>query len=736
MLSNIAAPVLSSSPHEGVIGRVAVRPGRSDALVRLDELLWVPGSLRILNADNVPLRGVYPGSVRDGLALIGQGSAAALMGTLRPGIRAVDVDLDDPLASRARDGVLAWAAERGYATLVRPSGKAGHVHVLIAGLAPDDVTLDRLCAQLRSELRVGAYDRIDPRRSRTLRTLMSPHRHGLPVGPIVGDLEAFTAAAAAATAAMAAHGSLGSPRSAGLAGWADVEDAALVPRPRSHRQLPGHVAAYMATGKVWPLRAGADTSKSTYEAIATASMVRAGWTVEEAWAAIVTAHPSAMVRARGRGGRRRWTRHVWNRAVVDNADRGAVEPIDPELVADLAAARGRLDRAAAALGPRARFAPLLVGDTILERVARTREARVPVPERDLQVDTGLDRKTVRRALRLLHGAGVIALDTTCLDRRRVGRATTSYEAVLPTRGTDEEPTPAETLVWEIPPPSRHTPGLWGHLPRSAHRAHRTLLLSPGLPVDELAPAALLTTGPSPTVQELRTAAAGLRALAVAGLAVCDVEGRWSATRTRATLDIEQAAARERAERLDVVRAERAAYRAAGGTEWDIARAAAIKGQWAREVAWWTGLPEDERSRRRAHWQDRYQRLSISEQMQVNHELARRRASVGVDEREHHHAWIMQWSDEAWAERAAIRAAAHRARPGPVQHAQRAAWDLHRDRWQLPRTSRRGPTLDAEHAALTPDSAQARDAAYLAGDQLALALSGTSDGGGQARTGTC
>lgn len=120
MLSNIAAPVLSSSPHEGVIGRVAVRPGRSDALVRLDELLWVPGSLRILNADNVPLRGVYPGSVRDGLALIGQGSAAALMGTLRPGIRAVDVDLDDPLCvacSRRGSGLGsgAWLRHAGPA---------------------------------------------------------------------------------------------------------------------------------------------------------------------------------------------------------------------------------------------------------------------------------------------------------------------------------------------------------------------------------------------------------------------------------------------------------------------------------------------------------------------------------------------------------------------------------------------------------------------------------------------
>ena len=707
----------SSSTPQVRRPRRVVDTDSAQLLERLDDLLWVPGTLRVLDEHNVPLRGVYPGSVSHGLALIGQGPAAALMGTLRPGIRAVDVDLDDPLASQARNRLLGWAADRGYATVTRPSGKPGHVHVLIAGLAPDDVTLDRRCAQLRSELHAGAYDRIDPRRSRTLRTLTSPHRHRLPAGTIVGDVAAFTVAAAAA---IAAHESAGWSRPAGLGGRADLEDAALAPRPRPYRQLPGHVQQYMDTGQTWPLRAGADTSRSTFEAIATASMVRAGWTADEAWTAIVTAHPASMVRARGRGGRRRWVRHVWNRAVADNADRGAVEPIDPELVADLAAARGRLDRAAAALTPRARYAPLLVGDTILERVARTRDTRVPVPERDLQVDTGLDRGTVRRALQLLHAAGVIALDTTCLDRRLTGRATTSYEAVLPTRGTDEEPTPAETLVWEIPPPSRHTPGLWATLPRSAHRLHRTLLPSPGLPVDDLAPAALLTTGPSATAQELRTAAAGLRALAVAGLAVCDVEGRWSATRTRATLDIEQAAARERAERLEVVRAERAAYRAAGATEWDIARAAAIKAQRAREAAWWTGLPEDAQARHRAHWQDRYQHLSVSDQLEVKDRLARRRAAAGVDEREHHHAWIMQWSEEEWAERAATRAAAHRTRPEPIQHAERRAWDLHRDRWQLPRASRRGPTLAAEHVALTPDSPRDRDDAYLA-DQLALPL---------------
>ena len=716
MLPTLAGIEPWSSPHGAAVGRVTDRRGWSDALARLDELLWVSGSLRVLDAGNAQLRAVYPGSVRDGLALIGQGSAAALMGTLRPGIRAVDVDLDEPLASRVRDGVLAWAAQRCHATLTRLSGRPGHVHVLIAGLAPDDVSLDQLCAHLRSELRAGGYDRIDPRRSRTLRTLTSPHRHGLPVGPVVGDVAAFAAAAAAA---IAVHDPAGATRSAGVVTpQAGIPSAALAPRPRPHRQLPGHIAAYLATGQTWPVRVGADCSRSTYEAIATASMVRAGWTVDEAWTAIVTAHPSAMVRARGRGGRRRWVRHVWDRAVVDNEDRGAVEPLGVELVADLAAARSRLDRAAASLGPRARYVPLLVGDTVLELVARTGAARVPVPERNLQVDTGLDRKTVRCALRLLDAAGVIVLDTTCLDRRRTGRAKTSYEAVLPARSPAEELTPAQSLVWEIPPPSRHTPGLWATLPRAAHSLHRTLLMTGPLTVADLAPAALLTADQTATAQELRTAAAGLRALAVAGLAVCDVEGRWSATRARASHDVEQAAARERAARLELVQTERADYRTAGATEWDLARAAAIKAQRARETAWWAALDPNERARRRAHWQDRYQTLSISEQLQIKGELARRRAAAGIDEREHHRAWVMAWTEEEWAEHAATHAAAHRARPEPIQHAERRAWDLHRDRWKLPRSSYRGPTLAAEHTALTPDGTHDRDASYLA-DQLPL-----------------
>lgn len=187
------------------------------------------------------------------------------------------------------------------------------------------------------------------------------------------------------------------------------------------------------------------------------------------------------------------------------------------------------------------------------------------------------------------------------------------------------------------------------------------------------------------------------------------------------------AAGERAERLEVVRAERAAYRAAGATEWDIARAAAIKGQRAREVAWWTGLPEDERARRRAHWQDRYQHLSVSEQLAVKDRLARRRAAVGVDEREHHHAWVM-WPGPRKNGPSAPQPAPPPTRhdPSPSSTPSDAPGICTETDGSYPARAGAGPTLAAEHAALTPDSAQARDAAYLAGDQLALPLSATSD----------
>src|SRR3546814_11668740 len=74
---------------------------------------------------------------------------------------------------------------------------------------------------------------------------------------------------------------------------------------------------------------------------------------------------------------------------------------------------------------RQRPALLLVGHHLLDRVLRAGKLRVPCPERDLVLDTGLtDRKTIRAALRLFDGR----LGTLRSEERRVGK-----ECVSPCR---------------------------------------------------------------------------------------------------------------------------------------------------------------------------------------------------------------------------------------------------------------------------------------------------------------
>lgn len=737
-----------------------------DALVRdlgaLDELLFEPGAFFVVDDANERLPGVYPGSAAAGLALIGRGAAeqtavtaaAAVVGRLRSGVRAVDIDLPEPQAARAAAAVTAWAHARGLETLTRPSGAPGHVHVLIAGLAGDDVDLDQLCADVRRDLGALPYSAVDPRRSRTLRTLTSPHRAGLPSPP--PDAAAIAAFAAAARAVLTQAAPM-SPRAdhtttnttsrttsrarrrgadpapgpapSRALGWGPVQAEPMVPRPRPLRPLPARWAHYLATAHRPPL-GGGDHSQSTYEAIVTASAVRAGWTHEQTWAAIATGHPAAMTRALTDQGR--WTTYVWNRAVAENDDapgagRNAghqgVQSVDEgpadALVTDLAIARRRAwVWAATGLSPRARAVPLRVLDVVLHRMRRTDSRRVSVAQRDLHEDTGISCATIGAALDALEAAGVLQIDRAVLDRRPAARASTSYEAVLPpARPDDPEPTPRERALWETLAPSRHTPSpwVWAHLPRSCHRLHQALTTHGPTPHADLAPLALLTADPATTTPaEAATTRAALRALARAGLASCDAAGIWQATGDPVRPDLEQTAARARAARTRTITEQRQAYRVGGASDWHIARAAAVKRQRAKQQAWWAGLPAHERTERRAHYQARYAGLTLTEQLAVKDRLARSRAAAGIDEHDHQQRWVNSWTDGAWADRVAIRAAAHRARPGPLQRAQVVAWKLHRDRWALPRATRHGPP----EAAAIPAGPTGRDEAFLS-DQLPL-----------------
>ena len=309
-------------------------------------------------------------------------------------------------------------------------------------------------------------------------------------------------------------------------------------------------------------------TRSTWEAIATASMVRAGWSAEEAWTSIESAHPQAMDHARA--DRRRWVRWVWNRAVLEDAESSPPRPRDVPLERAIAAARERLRSLAWTRTPRARHALLVVGHAVLDRMERTGQARVPVPERDLVLDTGLsDRTTIRAQLRLL-GGGVGLLDRDAFDPRR--RAESSFEFEIP-----PAPAPPEGAgVSQLPPPSRHTPRrplpLVGLPPAAVHLLRVLEESREPAALFRLASQAQLTDSPTAqlTPRQARTVREALTVLAETGLAECSQDGQWRAQRV---LDphVAQASQARRAELETRIAAERNAYRAPVENEWSIAR---------------------------------------------------------------------------------------------------------------------------------------------------------------------
>jgi hypothetical protein len=665
-------------------------------LVDLDELLFAPRAWFAIDAHNRRTAGVVVPTLTAGLQLLGRGDVAAIVGHLRDEIRVVDVDLDDERGPAAAEAIVSWCAREGLWSLVRPSGGApGRTHVFIA----HEGRLPALRA-LVEDLRRGLHA---PKTSIDLRTavrpLSSPHRNGQFTRPHGRLSETLTALRRHSWAQKAPRRALRGPQSAPSTG------TALVPaRRRARSALPAAWAAYLESGTPPPI-GGHDQTRSAVELVATAELLRAGHDAISAWEIIATAHQNAFTRARAN--KRRWISWVWNAAVeTDNAFTPPAH-VDLDVARAVDAARSRLERLAWSMPPRQRPTLLLVGHTVLDRMLRTGQRRVPVPERDLVLDTGLaDRKTIRAQLRAL-ASTVGMLHTDALDPAR--RDASSFEFEIPTVQLGG--------VSQLPPPSSHTPyaraGLWRTLPAAAHQLWRALTsTAEPQPLEDLARTALLTCQPDeePSPRQVRTTRAALTALAEAGLAHCTASGQWIA---RAALEPAHARRAEahRAALEQTIAAERAAYRAPTG-QWQVARAAALKANRAREVAWWTTLPAAERLRRRAAWQATFAALSVHDQEHLKAQLAARRVRAGVDEPHRHDQWLDNLSWDDYAHRSSERAAAFAALPSPMRQAKAAAWARHRDRYGI---SRGTPLAQSrrEHAAALPDTRAGRDDAFWA-----------------------
>ena len=656
--------ITTSAPATGL-----ARPGTpKDVVAAIDDLLFDPDGWFAIDRDNRRVPRVVIPTRQAGLDLVGHGQVATIVGRLRPEAAAVDIDLDDSRGIRAVEEVTAWCGQNGLWTLTRPSGTAGHWHILIVhgGLLDD---LHNFVKDLRGRL-AASPKQVDLRR--TLRPLTAPHRFGGTPTPVfrsrspAATLKSLTRAL---PTGREQNSRLGRYRPSGV-------DAVLLPRPRPARTLPEPWERYLRDG-IRPTLGGNDHSRSTYEAIATGALVRAGHTADTAWRQILAAHPDVMTKARSN--QHRWLKHVWNRAVLDDHTFAPNAARDPNVMAATAAARGALWRLLP--GQRSRTSILRVGLAVLDRMERVGSLRVPVPERDLVLDTGItDRKTIRAALRQLHahGIGALHIDTLAAGARR---AHSSFEfSVRAVRGP------------EIPPPGSHTPlppALWTVLPPVAAIFWR-YLASSGTPVT---PAALLTgtghTAPG-TVgsrHQLRDAIEVLRQLGRICLVTCDEHGAWTAATPDPGEPSYQAAIGE-AEQVHQIRhaqikAERSAYRSRVYSEWGRQRAEAIESDRRRHQAWWDGLGEPEQQRRRANAAKEFVKRSPCDQARDKHRWAVRREADGISEANRHSQWISSIPDDEYRRRSADRALIFAGRPRHEQSSLAAGWDSHRREFCIP-----------------------------------------------------
>lgn len=671
----------------------------------IDDLLFEPSGWFAIGADNLRVPRVVVATREAGLAMIGMGPVATIVGRLRPEVSVVDVDLAGHDGDAAAELLTRWCLRTGVWHLVRPSGGGpGRYHVFIA-LPRTDPDLVDVVDQLRVDL-AASRTQLDLRTP--VRPLTAPHRLGAHPGP-QGAAEELRAAT------MALHGLLGPVSSAGgptghpTPASATQDRLPLTPplppgRPRPRKALAASWAGYLEDGVAPPVagqrqgctavahgrcgRCGSDHSRSTIEAIATKHLLHCGHDATSAWALIRAAHPAAMTKARDN--KDRWITLVWNRAVQEDLAYSPALEVDADVDAAVAAARGRLPSLARTLPPRRRPALLAVAHQILDRALRTNSRRVPVPERDLVLDTGLsDRKTIRAALRRLDGRlGDLHTDAWTPVRREE----TSFEYELPSAPTPPAPLD-ETGLLQIPPPRSHTPqsppvryvppGVWSVLGLTAHAVWRTLSTEPASVEDLLARTGLTDPAVPPSAGQTRTATETLTVLARAGLAACTVEGTWTAATGPYSADVLARADRAHRAATAAIAAERATYRAASSTTWSSARTRALKAQIAREHAWWDGLEPAEQLERRARWRATFDALPLIEKEQLTNRLARRRVDAGIDERARHAAWTAAQDPETARRRSLDRQAAYARLPEPLQHAHVAAWQRHRDTYGIP-----------------------------------------------------
>jgi len=500
-------------------------------------------------------------------------------------------------------------------------------------------------------------------------------------------------------------------------------------------------------------------SRSTIEYDATRAMVLAGWSEDQAWQAITAAHRGAFVKARANGRRWWWhvwnaavtAADAWlseHRAAAAARSTSATVVVDEEVAAVIARAGAELEAVWRSWPAQARHTRRELMRCVMERMRRRGATAVALPQRDVLLDAAIDsRNTVAAARDALIAAGLLEVvathqrgstdtaDTWCLPQRfssptsppgpeDAGRGVGRFE---PSRGTPPQSSSP------LPLALRRSLGL----PR-AHLLEAARALPSSVTPAVLAHAAGITTSPcssfagvaAPEVgaetaltrEQERTMRAHLQALAAHQLVAVDAHGRWKATEPAFVIDddttdqdpavvrakhfaLEQLGRDRQVTIQRVVARERREYRAAVDPtarrhRWQAQRQQVLTRQakvdLARQKAWWDGLDEHSRRVQTAAAAAVFAALSPTEQAQRKHQLAVRRARVGLVERDRHTAWWNGLSSQERDRRSVTRAWAYHRLPEDTRAGLAGAWSEHRARWDLPQP-RRAPSSPATPA---------------------------------------
>lgn len=408
------------------VGRCALTGGDVVAVSvlaqRFDDVLFA-GPMVLIDAANQGAGLVATAS--HAAAAIAAGRAATWAAQVRPGVVAVDVDLNHKgLAREISHDLTQWARSRGLWCATRASGGGrGRLHIVVAAGDCDELLHARV-EDWRDQAGLTARQ-LDIRGS--IRPFSAPHRRTgythFPTTLDAADLELV--------------GELVSSR----------RNVRRKDRSTPIRRIRRHLALDEEARPLPSVRTQ-DRTRSGVEFAQTLALYNHGASESASWSC-VSGQPGSKS---GERGRRWWQVNIWDkirpRPVSENTPARTFD-MARMILPTIDAHRDQF----AELHPRSRNTLETVLMVLLEKI-QTAGARlwVPVSERDLHLCTRLDRKTIRQATAHLVRLGIV-------NRRegvRVGDAH-SYEAG-PACVTSLTPPPILT-----PPPSRWLP----HCPASA-----------------------------------------------------------------------------------------------------------------------------------------------------------------------------------------------------------------------------------------------------------------------------